>query len=470
MNNKHFINDIKRIFLSIKEHKKDSILIFLIVFALTTFMMIYWVFYLSSEQMSNTIKDNVKIKIEVDGGFLEFINTDYLNSYLAQQELSYSFYVNHIKELVNMFDELSYIEGVSSSPAVIEINLNNNISDSKNYVYSYDEKVFYNDNLVIKEGMNFGNTYDGGILANSYVSIQDEDGNWNPIELDDVVTFTNSNDETFSYKVIGIFDFNDTGDILSSKKLYNSDSTAYILPIEEIYKITTLEDIINISYPTISVTGYDNSNKVLSCINSFYEKIEFPPAKIDDDNKTTPVTFSKYEATRDDSMYQELQKPIRNIKVLFQAISIFMIIIMFVLLCSFILCVLNSRIHDFGIFIALGQSKMKTIFNFLIEILLISFFAYIISIPISFKLANNISEAMVESNLKRQQRIAIISDNEDNIDVFNSTKEAYKEYSLELTAKDYLCVFGISTLIIFISQASALIVITSIKPKKLLTR
>ena len=77
---------------------------------------------------------------------------------------------------------------------------------------------------------------------------------------------------------------------------------------------------------------------------------------------------------------------------------------------------------------------------------------------------------MIQSNLKRQERIAIISDNQDNMDIFKSTKDAYEDYSLTLNTNDYLYVFGLTTLIILISQVSVLIVITSINPKQLLTR
>ena len=75
---------------------------------------------------------------------------------------------------------------------------------------------------------------------------------------------------------------------------------------------------------------------------------------------------------------------------------------------------------------------------------------------------------MISANLKRQERIAIISNNQDDMDIFKATKNAYKDYHFSLTKKDYLIVFSLTSLVIFISQISVLIIITSIKPKQLL--
>ena len=464
------LNDLKRTLLSIKEHKKDSILIFLIVLILTTFMMIYWVFYLSANKMSQTIKDNVKISIDVDGGFLNKTKSEDLSIYLEQQKLNYNFYLNHIKSLQNIFDTSTTYDGVSSTSSITYLSIENDLNSSYRYVYSYDEDVFINDNYKITNGRTFDSNNDG-ILVNQVISIENEDGTYSSPELDDIVTFTNSNGDSFSYKIIGFFDYESNNQVLTNDLLYDIHQTSFMLPIEELYKMSTLDNILYIEQPTIKVTGVDNANKLYSYINSQLNYLRFVKNEDAELKSDVPVTgYENYSASIDDSMAKQLEKPIDNIKILFQIISIFMIIIMFILLSSFILCVLNSRIHDFGIFIALGQSKLKTIINFLREIFIIAIIAFILSIPISNKLTSIISNSMIQSNLKRQERIAIISENQDNMDIFKSTKDAYEDYSLTLNTNDYLYVFGLTTLIILISQVSVLIVITSIKPKQLLTR
>lgn len=465
------LNDLKRTLLSIKEHKKDSILIFIIVLILTSFMMIYWIFYLSANQMSKTIKDNVKININISGGFIENQKSEEISLYLTQNELDYDFYLKHIKTIQNIYDEILTYEGVNSTSSIMQMPIDNNINSTYKYIYSYNQDVFDNDNYKIVEGKTFDENYDKGILVNSVISKDNGDGTYIELQLDDLVSFTNSQGEVFTYKIIGFFNHQSTNNIMIDDLMYDLYETSFILPTDELYKMTTLNNTLYITVPTIKVTGVSNADTLETYLKSSLKKLKFEKSKAKNmEDQSAPVSFENYALTIDDSLSKQLEKPIDNIKFLFQIISIFMIVIMFVLLSSFILCVLNSRIHDFGIFIALGQSKLKLIFNFIIEIFIIAILAFLLSIPVSLKLTSFISESMISSNLKRQERIAIISENQDNIDIFKTTEEAYKDYKLTLDAKDYLYVFGITSLIIIISQASVLVVITSIKPKQLLIK
>ena len=384
--------------------------------------------------------------------------------------ISLSIYLNHIKSLQNIFDTSTTYDGVSSSSSITYLSIENNLNTSYRYVYSYDENTFINDDYQITEERTFDNNNDG-ILVNQVISIENEDGTYSPLELDDIVTFTNSNGDVFSYKIIGFFDYESNDKVLSNNLMYDIYQTSFILPIDELYKMTTLDNILYIKSSTIKISGVDNANSLYNYIKKELNYLRFVKNEDAELKSDEPLRgYENYSVSIDDSMAKQLEKPIDNIKILFQIISIFMIIIMFILLSSFILCVLNSRIHDFGIFIALGQSKLKTIVNFLREIFIIAIIAFILSIPISNKLTSIISNSIINSNLKRQERIAIISDNQDNMDIFKSTKEAYKDYNLALNTNDYLLVFGLTSLIILISQVSVLVVITSIKPKQLLIK
>ncbi len=464
------LNDLKRTILSIKEHKKDSILIFLIILILTTFMMVYHLFYLSANKMSQTIKDNVKINIELDGGFLQETKSDDLSLYLEQNTLNYNFYLNHIKRLQKIFDTSTTYDKVSSTSSLLYLSIENNLNSYYKYVYSFNSDAFINDNYQILEGKMLDEN-NNGILINRVVTIENEDGTYTEPKLGDIVTFTNSNGNTFSYEIIGIFDYTNNGQVLTNDLMYDKTQTSFILPLQQLYEMTTLTNILYIKNPTIKIVGIDNANSLYKYINKELSYLKFIKDDTIAQKSDVPLQgYQNYSVSIDDTMAKQLEKPIDNIKILFQIISIFMIVIMFILLSSFILCVLNSRIHDFGIFIALGQSKLKTIINFLREIFIIAIVSFILSIPITNKLTNIISNSLINSNLKRQERIAIISNNQDDIDIFKSTKEAYKDYNLILNTNDYLYVFSLTSLIILISQTSVLIIVTSIKPKQLLIK
>lgn len=457
--------DFKKIFLSIKEHKKDTILIFLIVFVLTIFTTIFYVFYLSSEQMSKSISDNVRVGIKVTGGSLGGGDADYLNTVFEYYDINYDDYKTYFTNIYNYVERLANYQGVEEYGNVFYIKLLcEKVSSEYIDVANANKRLFDSDLLVVDEGRFFDdNEIEGGsnnILVKKDLTIEDNDGNFKTVEVGDIITLKNGIDDEYEFNVIGIFSKQNDEQILSGTDYYSVGTTYFILPLNDMVKIATVDNDMNSSDISVSVIGVDNANTVKKYLEDILKDMTIKDK----------LSLGNHDITVDDSMARQLEKPIKTIQILFECISIIMIFIMFVLLCSFLITVINKRLHDFGIFISLGQCKFKTIFSFLIEVFIISSLAFILSTPLSYKVSESVSKQMVEANLKRQQRIATISGDEEQIDIFKATKDAYDDYTLSITSNDVLLIYAYTNLIIVVSSLAALISIAKINPKELLKK
>lgn len=457
--------DLKRIFLSIKEHKKDSILIFLIVFILTIFTTIFYVFYLSSEQMSKAISDNVEIEIKVSNGYLSGLTSDSIYNLMDKYNLEYSNIESYYTSVYNIIEKLSNYDGINYYGSIVSIDASCKEMDYNSLeISNANLRMFDSDMYTITDGRFFSETeLNGGynyIMVKNTLSLTDEQGNYYSPEIGDKISIVNKDDEEFEFEIIGFYRKNADDNIMDVTNFYNASGTAFLLPLDDLIKVSSPDNYLRCSNPKISVKGVDNAQNVYNfldkSLNSLY---------IGDRN-----ALINHDIDFDDSLAKKLEKPIKAIKILFQIISIIMILIMFILLCSILITVINNRIHDIGILISLGQSKIHTIFTFLIEIFIISTFAFVLAIYPSYKVSSLVSDKMIDANLKRQRKIALISNDETEIDVFDATKEAYNAYNLDINSKDILLVYGYTNVIILVSSFITLISIARINPKELLKK
>ena len=128
----------------------------------------------------------------------------------------------------------------------------------------------------------------------------------------------------------------------------------------------------------------------------------------------------------------------------------------------------RKRKKEFGILIAMGQSKLMTIGDFLFELLLIANLAFALSIPLSVRMTESISHNMINTNIERQKRIAEISFVDKDYEILNEQENLYATYDLRLSNGEYLTLLLMNNGVIIISSAMVMLLIARIKPKDLL--
>ena len=470
------LNDLKRTLLSIKEHKKDSILIFLIVLILTTFMMIYWVFYLSSEQMSKAINNKTKVSIEISDELFKGCEDEnrlyelFENMHENKNEIEDNHYINCLKSYTNYFNNTySLIDGLSKYDYVLENKyivkadficlLENDTYENNVTISSFDNILLENYNLI--DGRYFTQAELEGsgssIIVDSDIFLTNNEGITSQVGVGDTVILLNSNNEEKAFEVIGVVKKENTNTSFSDKDLYNDP---ILLPTIDILSFVGSGNYLRSSNIYVTVEGKDNFDNILRFLQNNLVNYKVSCGK--------ESIYNSLEYTVDDSLTNSLQVPIQSIRKLFQVISYIMLIIMFILLFSLLIYVSNSRKRDFGIFIAMGQTKAKTIINFLSEILIISTVAFLISAPISCKIGTSIANDMISTNLKAQEKVAKISNYQEDEDIFEISESVNNEYKLEFNLSSYLIVYGLVLVIILTSCTFSLINISLIKPKELL--
>lgn len=87
----------------------------------------------------------------------------------------------------------------------------------------------------------------------------------------------------------------------------------------------------------------------------------------------------------------------------------------------------EKRIHEYAVLLAIGQSKLLSIISFALEILIIAFLAISLSFPIGIRVAKPSADKVLEANIKRQERMAMISGNQEDFDVFEKQLALYEE-------------------------------------------
>ena len=457
---------IRNIYLSIINNKQDSLVIFLIMFILCFFINFYGLFYKSSENFDTNINEKVKVSINVENiqsfneeGLLSFYNENKYEDF----DKYFESYKNYFVSFKNKIDNLKQNDDVDTSEVLLKNKvLLKNGSDVN--VYSYDEDIFEKENYMIDTGRTFleseidQNT--NYILVREDVSINHGDYS-SYIEVGDIITLIDSSNNEYDFEVIGTFKHNGKANAIKENNIqYVASEIDFILTYKDVAMISSYNNLLSLTAPNIKVNGIDNARTIANRLSNDLNSITIY------DGIISKKLECKIET--DDSLAKDVSKPVENMKMMILVISVVMIIIMFILLYSLLKFIGSKRRKSFGIFIALGQGKFKTISNFIFEVIIIYSIAFLLSLPLAIKLEEKSFILMNEANLNRQEKIAKISRKEDDIDIFEISEDIIDNYKVEYNANEFVLTYGIGLLAIIISGLNSFVQIVFIKPKELM--
>ena len=157
---------------------------------------------------------------------------------------------------------------------------------------------------------------------------------------------------------------------------------------------------------------YESSQKALNKThnNKIANKITVYSDNFEESNisfnkiKELKIDLTKYTIEKNDGIFQEVLESVNGIKYIIK-IMICSIIISGVIVLSLILILwLRERIHEIGILLSIGTSKLKIIFQFIFELIFIS----LPSIFVSFFLGNIISDQIIGTFIHNDDSTMII--------------------------------------------------------------
>ncbi len=453
-------NSFKRIINSIFNHKKDSLLIFGLVFVLVSFVMIYWLFYFSCSALTSSINDKATIsavlsETELNGQSLEGLNTLFKSASLSLDN-NYDSYKSYYQSVLDNVSVLKDDEAVIRSSVCIKadfkIYLDNEV-DSITSVIGYDEQSFNDDGLILVSGDFIKN--DNQIMFSEDYCISEENV-CNFVGVGNYVNIKNSNGDVREYEVVGIFKYNDS--VLRDNGIYSNQEV--IMSNNEIIDLAYKDDCLGISDIVFKGRGLDYSNKLISELKRVLGVI-----KIGSDNM---YVYPSFELEVNNKIANSLIAPVKSMKNLFQIIALIMIVIMMLLLCNFMFYIVNKRRREFAIFMALGEKRILVIRQFLLEVVIIFTVSFMLASPFAYMIGKNISGDMLKSNLATQERIANISLGEEASEISSISNEVTSDYDLSLGVVDYLIVYMSCGILIVLSSSLSINALCRIKLKELL--
>lgn len=411
---KHYF---KRIFESIITRRKDSILIFSIIFILSFFIIVATCISRLGTNISNSVKDNIEISVYTND--VEFKN----NEDCIDIDDDFTYYCrdnNCIYE--SSYDAKAYIKNEygNKSEVVLASAVSYDAFTSSNYeitnYFSDTNQVLVNAGMLIEEGDKI----------DIYIK-----------------------DKPYTFEVVGFFINNDSS--ISSKNPYYDGETKFIINKDEFFSIAK-ENNIKLKPNFMGIKTYGTT----------YEELELTFKDIIDKEAKSYTISSNIDE------YNKVVKPSESLKDLYNVIMIVMVIISCLLLINVITFLNEKRIHEYAVLLAIGQSKLLSIISFALEILIIAFLAISLSFPIGIRVAKSSADKMLEANIKRQERMAMISGNQEDFDIFNKQLALYEEYEVSISTLDVVYIYLINDTFILVSCLFAFISISKLKARELL--
>ena len=256
-------------------------------------------------------------------------------------------------------------------------------------------------------------------------------------------------DKPYTFEVVGFFINNDSS--ISSKNPYYDGETKFIINKDDFFSIAK-ENNIKLTPNFMGIKTYGTT----------YEELELTFKDIIDKEAKSYTISSNIDE------YNKVVKPSESLKDLYNVIMIVMVIISCLLLINVITFLNEKRIHEYAVLLAIGQSKLLSIISFALEILIIAFLAISLSFPIGIRVAKSSADKMLEANIKRQERMAMISGNQEDFDVFEKQLALYEEYEISISTLDVVYIYLINDSFILISCLFAFISISKLKARQLL--
>lgn len=411
---KHYF---KRIFESIITRRKDSILIFSIIFILSFFIIVATCISRLGTNISNSVKDNIEISVYTND--VEFKNNE---------------------DCVDIDDEFTYYCR------------DNNCS----YESSYGTEAYTKDEYGTKSNGILASAVSYDAFADSNYEITNYLSDTNQV-LVNTNTFVEEGDKidiyikdkSYTFEVVGFFINNDSS--VSSKNPYYDENTKFIINKDDFFSIAK-ENNIKLTPNYMGIKTYGTT----------YEELELTFKDIIDKEAKSYTISSNIDE------YNKVVKPSESLKDLYNVIMIVMVVISCLLLINVITFLNENRIHEYAVLLAIGQSKILSIISFALEILIIAFLAISLSFPIGIRVAKSSADKMLEANIKRQERMAMISGNQEDFDIFNKQLALYEEYEVSISTLDVVYIYLINDSFILISCLFAFISISKLKARQLL--
>ena len=450
--NKHYF---KRILESIITRKKDSLLMFFIIFILSFFIIVSTCISRLGSKISENVKTSMEVNIYTDD--LEFKESN-ANGYGMLVNSTYQNIDDHFKNYCkenNCVYDSSYSINVYSNISHYSEKVDDGFVENLGLYTAISYDAFKSQGLSLSEGSEYFDDNDRCVALVSNSCYIDGEG----VKMGDTINVT-LRSVTYNFQVIGTFSY---GNSLTSSKSHYTSNTSIIVNKDDFFELCDeANKQANLNRIGINAIDGFRFNELKNGFNLQLSDAIKEKRMLD--------KLNEYTVQTNQEEYERIVSPSDNLKSLYNIISIVMVIISCLLLINVVTFLNENRLKEYAILLSMGQKKSLSIFSFGIEILLIAFLAITLSLPLGINVAKSSANKLLVSNLKRQERLAKISGSEEDFDIFEKQVALYLEYEVEVNASDIIFVYLINDGFILISCLFAFISISKLKPRQLLLK
>ena len=181
------------------------------------------------------------------------------------------------------------------------------------------------------------------------------------------------------------------------------------------------------------------------------------------------VDWNSCTLTCYDKDYQNAKKSLEGLQnIVFIAIAV-VSAICFLVLALFMTLRLRSRIHETGIYLAMGISKGAVLLQYLLEVFIVAAIALLLSYGASAAISNQIGSRLLSQ---------VTAETYETVDLTQNAETAKQptedlglsEIIVEISATDYAIVWAFGLVICLVSTALAAYPIMKMKPKNILSQ
>ncbi|HIT70379.1 MAG TPA: ABC transporter permease [Candidatus Scatovivens faecipullorum] len=407
------MNLLKRSFLYLFRKWKVSILLLLILFMVVTLTLSGIAVLNAEEQKTEEFKEatGTSFSIERNYGSGGMATDEKGNTYLKSDAITQ-----------DMIKEIGSIEGIMGYNATVE-SISSVLKDGKYIPHSEDDLVGWDEvDSATMSITNINSKYSNYFISNIFelvegehitpdtenaIIVSDAYAKKNNLKIGDTLTVVNDpqNDDPFvDVEIIGIFRVvTDAVDDSDGKKIY--DLAAYFEYNDYVFLSNDLSNKLYVNYD-------DAGNGVYDVVDFYVSNPENLDSIIQKVKNIKDINWKNFNIYTDDEVYKNTQDSVDNSSTLIISLIVIAIIVSISVISIIVFMSIKGRRREIGILLSIGKSKAIIVFQFIIEMLIISAISFTGSYFFSKLIAGSLGNAMgkvAESVIIQNNQFALIT-------------------------------------------------------------
>ena len=282
--------------------------------------------------------------------------------------------------------------------------------------------------------------------------------------------------ETYEFEVIGIFKL--VGDIDTGEEWSDLHREAQML--NRIYVPNVVAEIAsNLHFEVLISEGHIESNEERTV---WYDDIIYllnDPMDLTDFAEAAPELLPEFWMTSDlSNTFGDIASSMETLQWLASLVLWIAIAATTLILSLLITLFLRDRKHEIGIYLALGEKKIKVALQIILEVVTTGMVAITLSLFTGSLIASSISENMIRRDLIAAQESdgiwggGITIGGESTLDWFYngemSVEEMLESYNLSLSVTTIVLLYSVGIVTILISTVVPILYVMRLNPKKIM--